>query len=82
MIKDIECEEIYAHQGPIRSIKCIFIKYVYGVMGYKLWRLKLGEVVRRDVTLNVTQIDMMCKDLEKGKERIHVEVQPSIDGTD
>lgn len=49
--------------------------------GYKLWRLELGEArcfVSRDVIFDETRMVMMCKDLEKGKEKIHVDVEPSI----
>jgi len=46
-------------------------------MGYKLWRLKIGEVrcfISRDVTFNETLMTMMCKNVEKNKEKVQIEM--------
>jgi len=38
--------------------------------------------LNRDVTFDEIQITMMCKDLEKRKKKVHVEVKTSTDGPD
>jgi len=52
--------------------------------GYKLWRIEPREArcfMSKDITFNETQMTMMCIDLEKGKEKKHVEVEPSAKGS-
>jgi len=67
-----------------RAKRCIFIGYIEGVKGYKLWRLEPREVkffISKDVTFGETQIVIMCRNPEKGKETVHVEVEPFDDGS-
>jgi len=48
-----------------------------------MWRLYLGEArvfVSRVVTFDETQISMMCRDMEKGKEKVHVKVESFTNG--
>jgi len=49
-----------------------------------MWRLELGDAkffVNRDITFDETRMTMMCRYPDKGKEKIHVEVEPSSDGS-
>ncbi|PNX90442.1 cysteine-rich receptor-like protein kinase 25-like protein [Trifolium pratense] len=69
-----------------RAVKCVFIGYLEGVKGYKLWKMEpRGSkfIISKDVIFDETRIGMKCKDLEKrpemGVERIQFEVEPSID---
>ncbi|CAJ2674023.1 unnamed protein product [Trifolium pratense] len=69
-----------------RAVKCVFIGYLEGGKGYKLWKMEPGGskfIISRDVTFDETRMGMKCKDLEKrpetGVERIQFEVEPSTD---
>jgi len=47
--------------------------------------LELGEArcfISRNTTFNEFQMTMRCRDPKKGKEKFHVEVEPSNDGSD
>ena len=58
---------------------CIYIRYIKGVSEW--YKLEFREVrcfVSRDVTFDETQIIIiMCKDLRKVMEKVHVKVEPS-----
>ena len=51
--------------------------------GYKLWGLKPKArcFVSRNVVFDETQMTVMCRDIEKGKEKVQSEVKPSGDGS-
>jgi len=54
-----------------RAVKCIFIGYLKGVKGYKLWKMELGGskfIISRDVAFDETRMGMNCKDLEASSE--------------
>jgi len=42
---------------------------------------KAKYFMSRDVTFDETQMTMMCKDIEKGKERVYVGVKPFTNGS-
>jgi len=59
----------FAHvkQGKLdaRVVKCLFIGYLEGVKGYKLWKLKSGEtrcIISRDVTFDESRMTMLSKE--------------------
>jgi len=48
-----------------RAVKCVFIGYLEGVKGYKLWKLELGEtrcIISRDVTFDESRMAMLSKE--------------------
>jgi len=52
--------------------------------GYKLWRLdpeKTKCFVSRDFVFDETQMTIICRDLEKGKRKVHIEIEPFGDGS-
>jgi len=69
-----------------RTVKCIFIGYLEGVKGYKLWKMEPGGskfIIIRDVTFDETRMGMKCKDLETsseiGVQKIQFKVEPTTD---
>ncbi|MCI37074.1 hypothetical protein A2U01_0058298, partial [Trifolium medium] len=69
-----------------RAVKFVFIGYLEGVKGYKLWKMEHGGstfIVSRDVTFDETRIGMKYKYLDTrpkmGVEKIQFEVEPSTD---
>jgi len=47
--------------------RCIFVVYVEGMKGYKLWKLELGKsrcFITKDIIFNETRMVIVCIDLE------------------
>jgi len=55
--------------------RCIFTGNIRGVKWYKLWRMEPREAryyVSREITFDEALMAMICRDLNKGKEKFHL----------
>ena len=65
-----------------RAVRCLFLGYVEGVKGYRLWRLDPKPsklIINKDVTFNETRMRMYSENSECGKEKTHIKVEPFTD---
>nr|KYP76595.1 Retrovirus-related Pol polyprotein from transposon TNT 1-94 [Cajanus cajan] len=71
----------YVKEGKLepRAVKCVFIGYLDGVKGYKLWKMEKGRgkcIISRDVIFHETKLGMLEEQqMEESSSKDHVQFE-------